>query len=599
MKKLLLTLPIFLCINASAQTATKSTPYPDCIITQTLTAVGATSPVPASQNPTACAIWIFAYTTNSIPSGVSIAVQTAPDVSGAPGSWTNATATTGSNPSTATTSAAAIFGSGTAPVAFPWWRINLATLTGGGKITAYLYGWKLSARIGGSGGGGGSGTVTSVSCGNLSPVFTCAVANPTTTPAISFTQISESQNLLFASPNGSSGNPLFRALVDADLPATAVTPGTYGDSTHFPQFTVSQTGRLTFAANLTPLPASAGGNYVQNFTAQTSVTLTHNFGTQSVVTECYDGSNGSGNLIIPANIANTDANDTTVTFSASQSGSCVVNASSNNPSILQIVIPNAGSTGTTAFTLSKFTGAPSTAVIAATTDTGGVVGVTISGAGTTGSATIQTAGLVNCVFSNATTAGDYVQISGTTAGNCLDTGAATYPVSGGQVIGRVLTTHGGAGTYTIDFFAAEVRALSVNIANVTGLGTNVPAFLETPSGANFNAMIAAGGVPISQNSQSTAYTLVLSDGGGSVLHPTADNNARTFTIPANASVAYAVGTVITFINQINTVTIAINSDTLQLAGTATTGSRTLAAGGLATATKVTSTLWFISGPGLT
>ena len=122
---------------------------------------------------------------------------------------------------------------------------------------------------------------------------------------------------------------------------------------------------------------------------------------------------------------------------------------------------------------------------------------------------------------------------------------------------------------------------------------------ETPSGENFNSMIAAGGVPIAQNFKSTAYTLVLADGGGSILHPTADNNARTFTIPANASVAYAVGTVLTFINQINTVTIAINSDTLQLAGTATTGSRTLAAGGLATATEVTSTLWLISGPGLT
>lgn len=133
----------------------------------------------------------------------------------------------------------------------------------------------------------------------------------------------------------------------------------------------------------------------------------------------------------------------------------------------------------------------------------------------------------------------------------------------------------------------------------TAPGTGVATFLATPSGANFNSMIAAGGIPVSQNSQSTAYTLVLADGGGSILHPTADNNARTFTIPANASVAYPVGTTITFVNQINTVTIAITTDTLQLAGSATTGSRTLAAGGMATAIKVTSTLWYISGPGLT
>lgn len=130
-------------------------------------------------------------------------------------------------------------------------------------------------------------------------------------------------------------------------------------------------------------------------------------------------------------------------------------------------------------------------------------------------------------------------------------------------------------------------------------GTNVLAFLVTPSGANFNSMIQAGGVPIAQNSQSAAYTTVLSDGGKQILHPTSDNNARTFTIDSNANVAYPVGTTIVFVNQINTVTIAITADTLQLGGTATTGSRTLAVGGIATAVKIATTLWFISGPGLT
>ena len=48
-----------------------------------------------------------------------------------------------------------------------------------------------------------------------------------------------------------------------------------------------------------------------------------------------------------------------------------------------------------------------------------------------------------------------------------------------------------------------------------------------------------------------------------------------------------------------TATIAINSDTLTLAGTGTTGSRTLAPFGMATAVKVTNTIWFISGNGLT
>lgn len=106
---------------------------------------------------------------------------------------------------------------------------------------------------------------------------------------------------------------------------------------------------------------------------------------------------------------------------------------------------------------------------------------------------------------------------------------------------------------------------------------------------------------IPQNSQSAAYTLVLSDGGKHLLHPSADTTARTFTIPANSSVAFPVGTAVTFVNQngAGTVTIAITTDTMRLAGAGTTGSRTLAANGVATALKVTSTEWIISGTGLT
>jgi hypothetical protein len=102
------------------------------------------------------------------------------------------------------------------------------------------------------------------------------------------------------------------------------------------------------------------------------------------------------------------------------------------------------------------------------------------------------------------------------------------------------------------------------------------------------------------NSQSAAYTAVLADSGKVILHPSTDANARTFTIPANGSVAYPVGTVLTFVNMTSqVVTIAITSDTLYLAGTGTTGSRSLAQYGMATAVKLTSTTWLISGSGLT
>jgi hypothetical protein len=68
---------------------------------------------------------------------------------------------------------------------------------------------------------GGSGTVTTFSAGNLSPLFTTSVANPGTTPALSFAQVSQNQNLVFASPDAVPGNPTFRALVSGDIPSLA------------------------------------------------------------------------------------------------------------------------------------------------------------------------------------------------------------------------------------------------------------------------------------------------------------------------------------------------------------------------------------------
>jgi hypothetical protein len=146
----------------------------------------------------------------------------------------------------------------------------------------------------------------------------------------------------------------------------------------------------------------------------------------------------------------------------------------------RLVFANAGTTGTVLNKLTKLTGAPSTAVRAATTDTSGVIGVTVGGAGTTGNATVQLSGSVPCVFDGATTAGDYVQISSSTAGDCHDT-ASSYP-SSGQVIGRVLSTNGSGGTYTMQLFPAEISATAGSVGSVTC--ANMPALTgDTTSSA--------------------------------------------------------------------------------------------------------------------
>ena len=104
-----------------------------------------------------------------------------------------------------------------------------------------------------------------------------------------------------------------------------------------------------------------------------------------------------------------------------------------------------------------------------------------------------------------------------------------------------------------------------------------------------------------QNSQSTAYTCVRADANKQLLHPTTDASARTFTIDSNANVPYPVGTTLTFINEhgAGVLSIAITTDAMYLSPGGSTGTRSLAANGYATALKVASAEWIISGTGLT
>lgn len=176
---------------------------------------------------------------------------------------------------------------------------------------------------------------------------------------------------------------------------------------------------------------------------------------------------------------------------------------------------------------------------------------------------------------------------------------------------------------------------------ITSLGSGVATFLGTPSSANLAAAVtdetgsgalvfatsptfttpvlgtptsgnlsnctadgtdAVGFKNIPQNVQTGSYTLVLADSGKHIYR--ASGSAATWTIPAASSVAYPIGTALTFINlSATSVSIAITTDTMYLSSAGTTGTRTLAQYGSATAIKVSgassSGVWVISGSGLT
>lgn len=160
-------------------------------------------------------------------------------------------------------------------------------------------------------------------------------------------------------------------------------------------------------------------------------------------------------------------------------------------------------------------------------------------------------------------------------------------------------------------FVAQ-KAASNGLASMNLFKINLPnnANTFTSTLANTNTAARAYTLPdragqlalanLAQNSQSANYTTTLADANTMIFHPGSDTTARTFTIDSNANVPYAIGDSLVFCadNAAGLITIAINTDTLRLAGAGTSGSRSLAANGIATAIKVTATSWLISGTNL-
>lgn len=93
-----------------------------------------------------------------------------------------------------------------------WWqRLDGGTIDGGG-----------------GGGGSGTGTVTSVGI-SVPSQFTLSGSPVTSSGTLVVTQASQTQNTVFAAPDGSDGVPTFRALVEADCPTCSFGGGGGGD----------------------------------------------------------------------------------------------------------------------------------------------------------------------------------------------------------------------------------------------------------------------------------------------------------------------------------------------------------------------------------
>ena len=198
-----------------------------------------------------------------------------------------------------------------------------------------------------------------------------------------------------------------------------------------------------------------------------------------------------------------------------------------------------------------------------------------------GNGTAVSAAIAGTDFQAAISATGLLKSNGTSGNVSAAVAGTDYFAPASTTANYVLASpNGSAGTPT---FRALVNA---------DLPTTITATAATATSTSTAASLGYLGSPI--NTQASTYTLVIGDTGKTIY---AGGN---LTIPANASVAFPVGTIINVIASAG-ITIAITSDTLQWGGQATsqTGTRTVAAYGMASLQKVTNTIWYISGVGVT
>lgn len=191
------------------------------------------------------------------------------------------------------------------------------------------------------------------------------------------------------------------------------------------------------------------------------------------------------------------------------------------------------------------------------------------------------------------------------AWNVIDV-AASGPITASgltQSTGKLL----GRSTASTGAIEELTSVPAANFPTLTGDVTTPGASLATTvANANYSATLTATGTPPTnaigylgcpQNIQNASYTTLMTDVGKHLYHTS--GSAHTWTIDSNANVAYPIGTILTFINENagGVVTLAITTDTLRW--TTLTGSRSLAANGTATAIKVASTTWRLTGDGIT
>jgi hypothetical protein len=148
-----------------------------------------------------------------------------------------------------------------------------------------------------------------------------------------------------------------------------------------------------------------------------------------------------------------------------------------------------------------------------------------------------------------------------------------------------------------------IRTLGSAAKLVFGTNNSLAGFFDVAQQLNLST--TGGAAPTSfgpvysglpSNSQAGNYVFVLADANKCVAQSGA---AATTTIPANSSVAFPIGTMLSvYNNTAGNITIPITTDNMRFGPSSILGTRTLAQNGLATIWKIAATTWVITGSGV-
>lgn len=206
-----------------------------------------------------------------------------------------------------------------------------------------------------------------------------------------------------------------------------------------PNITTDGSGNLT----VNTLTTSSAGTGTETFT--TGAMTAGSAGTVKIganTGNVFSVSAGGG--AVTAVALTTSPTLTTPTFSGNLGGTLQLGTQA-----MTSQYPNDGATGTTVNLLAKLN-ASGNVILPLTTDQQDIIGVCVSGCGTSSNAQIATAGEVTCIADNTVTAGDYIGVGTATAGRCKSLSAAgTYPGAGLMVVGKAQTGAALGATFTL------------------------------------------------------------------------------------------------------------------------------------------------------